>query len=214
MIKKIMFSVGFFVTSFFSFAQRDPGRMNTYSDQAPTYGFTKENMFVGGNLALGYNGWDFNAGISPEVGWTLAKWFDAGVLVNLNYSSERADPELFYNLDTRYRSFNYGIGAFGRIYPVDFLFFQIEPEYNWISSTYTYYQYSPTASQTFTTGAPSLLLGIGYSQRIIGRSNFYIAILFDVAQNRNSPYVDPYSGSALPVVKAGFDIYLHPRYQR
>src|SRR5580698_8678121 len=106
MIKKIMFSVGFFVTSFFSFAQRDPGRMNTYSDQAPTYGFTKENMFVGGNLALGYNGWDFNAGISPEVGWTLAKWFDAGVLVNLNYSSERADPELFYNLDTRYRSFN------------------------------------------------------------------------------------------------------------
>jgi hypothetical protein len=209
-----MFGVSFLVTSFFSFAQRDPGRMNTYSDQGPTYGFTKENMFVGGNLALGYNGWDFNAGVSPEVGYTLAKWFDAGVLVNLNYSSERADPELFYNLDTRYRSFNYGVGAFGRIYPIDFLFFQIEPEYNWISSTYTNYQYSPAASQTFTTGAPSLLLGIGYSQRIIGRSNFYIAILFDAAQNRNSPYVDPYSGSPLPVVKAGFDIYLHPRYQR
>jgi hypothetical protein len=128
MIKKIMFGVSFLVAGLFSFAQQhDPGRMNTYSDEAPTYGFTKENMFIGGNLALGYNGWDFNAGISPEVGWTLAKWFDAGLLINLNYSSERADPTGYYNSDIRYRSFNYGVGAFARIYPVDFLFFQIEP---------------------------------------------------------------------------------------
>ncbi|HEX4372164.1 MAG TPA: hypothetical protein VHZ50_02565 [Puia sp.] len=212
MIKKIMFGVSFLVAGFFSFAQQhDPGRMNTYSDEAPTYGFTKENMFVGGNLALGYNGWDFNAGISPEVGWTLAKWFDAGLLINLNYSSERADPTGYYNSDIRYRSFNYGVGAFARIYPVDFLFFQIEPENNWISTNYLF---SDGTSQTFSTSAPSLLLGIGYSQRIIGRSNFYIAILFDAGQNRNSPYVDPYSGSALPVVKAGFDFYLHPKYQR
>ena len=118
-----MFGVGFLVIGFLSFAQHDPGRMNTYSDEAPTYGFTKENVFAGGSLALGYNGWDFNAGISPEVGWTLAKWFDAGVLVNLNYSSERADPTGFYNPDTRYRSFNYGVGAFARIYPVDFFIF-------------------------------------------------------------------------------------------
>jgi hypothetical protein len=212
MIKKIMFGVSFLVAGLFSFAQQhDPGRMNTYSDEAPTYGFTKENMFIGGNLALGYNGWDFNAGISPEVGWTLAKWFDAGLLINLNYSSERADPTGYYNSDIRYRSFNYGVGAFARIYPVDFLFFQIEPENNWISTNYLF---SDGTSQTFSTSAPSLLLGIGYSQRIIGRSNFYIAILFDAGQNRNSPYVDPYSGSALPVVKAGFDFYLHPKYQR
>ena len=55
MSKKIMFAVSFLVAGFFSFAQQhDPGRMNTYSDEAPTYGFTKENMFVGGSLSLGY----------------------------------------------------------------------------------------------------------------------------------------------------------------
>jgi hypothetical protein len=214
MNKKIVSSIYFLAISFFSFAQEHvPSRMNTYSDQGPTYGFTKENMFVGGNVALGYNGWDFNAGVSPEVGWTLARWFDGGVLVNLNYSSERADPYGVYNDNTRYRSFNYGVGAFGRIYPVDFLFFQIEPEYNWIAYNFKYMG-SPTESTSLTTSAPSLLLGIGYSQRIIGRSSFYIAILFDAGQNRNSPYVDPYSGAALPVVKAGFDIYLHPKYER
>ncbi|HSZ87584.1 MAG TPA: hypothetical protein VK787_16240, partial [Puia sp.] len=65
MIKKIMFGISFLVIGFFGFAQHDPGRINTYSDEAPTYGLTKENMFVGGSLGLGYNGWDFNAGISP-----------------------------------------------------------------------------------------------------------------------------------------------------
>jgi hypothetical protein len=212
-----MFGVGFLVASFFSFAQQhDPGRMNTYSDEAPSYGLTKENMFVGGSLSLGYDGWDFNAGITPEVGYTLARWFDAGVLVNLNYTSERADPEFIYNSNIRQRSFNYGVGAFGRIYPVDFLFFQLEPEYNWIKYSYKDMSNPPNltpSSGSLTTHAASFLAGIGYSQRIIGRSNFYIAVLFDLANNQYSPYRD-YNGTTLPVIKAGIDIYLHPRYQR
>jgi hypothetical protein len=124
MIKKIIISNCFLAISFISFAQEHvPGRMNTYSDQGPTYGLTKENLFVGGNIAFGYNGWDFNAGVSPEIGYSLASWFDAGVLVNLNYSSERADPYFIYNNNIRQRSFNYGGGAFARIYPVSFYFF-------------------------------------------------------------------------------------------
>jgi len=64
-----------------------------------------------------------------------------------------------------------------------------------------------------TTQAASFLAGIGYSQRIIGRNNFYIAVMFDLLSNQYSPYRD-YTGAALPVVKVGFDFYLHPRYQR
>src|SRR5579863_4245565 len=190
MAKKIVFSVGFLVMGFFSLAQQhNPGRLNTYSDEAPTYGLTKENMFVGGSLALGYDGWDFNAGISPEVGYTLARWFDAGVLVNLNYTSERADPTGFFNNDIRYRTFNYGVGAFARIYPVDFLFFQLEPEYNWIAYNQKDMNNPPQfGSYSVTTHAASFLAGIGYSQRIIGRSNFYFAIMLDLLSNQYSPY--------------------------
>jgi hypothetical protein len=66
---------------------------------------------------------------------------------------------------------------------------------------------------SITTHAASFLAGIGYSQRIVGRTNFYIAVMFDLLDNPYSPYRD-YTGAALPVVKAGFDIYLHPRYER
>jgi hypothetical protein len=213
MIKKIIIcGICLLAIGLVSYSQgHNPGRMNTYSDETPTYGLSKENLFAGGSLSLGYDGWDFNAGISPEVGYTLSRWFDAGLLLNLNYSSERADPYFIYNNDIRQRSFNYGIGAFGRLYPVNFLFFQIEPEYNWIA--YNAKDMTSGESQSVTTNAASLLLGIGYSQRIIGRNNFYIAILFDVLDNQYSPYRD-YTGAALPVIKAGFDFYLHPRYQR
>src|SRR5580704_17748380 len=181
MIKKVSISICLLTIGVLSFAQEHvPNRVNTYSDEAPTYGFTKENIFVGGSLALGYNGWDFNAGISPAVGWTLARWLDAGLLANFNYRSERADPEGIINYDTRYRAYNYGLGGFARIYPVNFLFFQLEPEYNWNNYNFLY---SDGTKQSFSTAAPSLLLGIGYGQRIIGKSSFYIAILFDVAQN-------------------------------
>jgi len=212
MIKKVLFGICFLTTGIIAFAQDHmPNRVNTYSDEAPTYGFTKENMFVGGSLALGYNGWDFNAGISPEIGWTLTQWFDAGILLNLNYSSERADPDFFYNNNIRQRSFNYGIGAFGRIYPVNFLFFQFEPEYNWVA--YSAKDMSTGETGSLTTHAASFLLGIGYGQRLIGRTNFYIAVMFDALSNQYSPYRD-YNGTALPVIKTGFDIYLHPKYGR
>jgi hypothetical protein len=217
MIKKIFFIAGFLALGFIGFAQQhNPGRMNTYSDESPVYGLTKENLFAGGNIALGYDGWDFNVGVSPEIGYTLAKWFDAGVLINMNYSSERADPYFIYNDNIRQRTFNYGVGAFGRLYPVDFLFFQIEPEYNWIKYSYKDMSippnYSPS-SASVTTSAGSFLVGIGYSQRIIGRNNFYIAVLFDLMNSQYSPYRD-YTGAALPIIKAGFDFYLHPKYSR
>ena len=61
--------------------------------------------------------------------------------------------------------------------------------------------------------APSLLLGVGYGTRNIGRSNFYTAIMFDVGNNSASPYIDSY-GSKLPVLRTGFNIYLGPKRQR
>ncbi|HLX92591.1 MAG TPA: hypothetical protein VKR32_12960 [Puia sp.] len=212
MFKKIIIACILMSPGLLSFAQEhSPGRMNTYSDESPVFGLTKENLFAGGGVAFGYNGWDFNAGITPEIGYTLASWFDAGVLVNLNYTSERADPYYVYNNDIRQRSFNYGIGAFARIYPVNFLFFQLEPEYNWVA--YNAKDMSSGETASVTTQAASFLAGIGYSQRIIGRNNFYIAVMFDLLSNQYSPYRD-YTGAALPVVKVGFDFYLHPRYQR
>jgi hypothetical protein len=210
MIKKIVPGVCFLVMVSHCFAQQHmQNRTYTYTDDNSSFGFNKNSMFVGGSLNVGFSSYTFNIGGAPEVGWTLARWLDAGVLVNINYSSERADPNLIYNYDTRYRSFNYGVGVFGRAYVLPFLFLAAQPEFNWIDYNTTYMG-PGGGSQSLNTSATSLLLGIGYGQRIIGQGSFYISLMFDALSNTYSPYRD-FNGAAIPVIKAGFDFYLHKR---
>ncbi len=211
MIKKVLFAVMALSVSLSGFAQRRmPDRPNTYSDEDPATGFNKQNIFLGGSLSVGYSGYDFEIGSSPEIGWSLNRYLDAGLVVNVNYSSERADPTGYYNPDIRSRAFNYGAGVFGRFYPLPFLFIQAQPEYNWTKFNVT--DMNPGGLTTnYTQAASSFLLGIGYGQRVIGHANFYIALLFDAENNVGSPYRDPYTNVALPIIRGGFDIYLHQR---
>jgi hypothetical protein len=214
MLKRILIACCLFMGGFKGMAQQHyherPSRMNTYSDDEPFgKGFQKEHLFIGGNLGLGFDRYSFSAGISPELGYSYTSWLDAGVLVNFNYNSIRADP--YYNDNIRQRSFNYGAGVFARIYPLPFLFLQVSPEYNWID--YNLKDMSAGAissSYNFHTSAMSLLTGIGYGQRIVGRSSFHISVLIDLLNNPESPYRDR-NGTIIPVIKTGFDIYFHPK---
>jgi hypothetical protein len=213
MRKKIVFACCLIAFGFSGFSQyhrhdHEQDRPNTYSDAEQVNGFRKENLFIGGSLALGFSTYDFNAGLSPELGYSVTKWLDAGALVNFNYTSIRANP--YYNNNIRQRSFNYGVGVFARAYPLPFLFFQAEPEYNWTS--YNQKDMGSGATLNGQFQAASLLAGVGYSQRIVGRSSFYIAIMLDLLSNYGSPYRDQ-NGAAVPVIKAGFDIWLHPGRQ-
>lgn len=207
MIKKLVFA-GFLLTAALgSFAQeRNPQRVYTYSDEGAEGGFTKNNLFLGGSLALGFGSYSFNVGVSPEIGYSLNNWLDAGVVVNFNYNSIRADP--YYTQNVRYHTFNYGAGVFGRAYVLPFLFLTAQPEYNWQNQNAK--DVNSGISQTYNFNAASLLLGAGYGQRVIGQGSFYIAIMFDVLSNKNSPYND-FQGHPLPVIKAGFNFYLHKR---
>ena len=208
----IAITICFFIAASQASAQHRQSQPNTYTDDDGTSGdgFKKQNLFLGGSLNVGYDGYDFNIGGAPEIGYSLNRWVDVGVLVNLNYTSERADPNFYYNPNTRQRSFTYGTGVFGRAYPFPIripIFFQVEPEYNWTHLSAK--DMTSGQSSSLNLQASSLLLGVGYGQRIRGRSNFFIAIMFDALSNYGSPYRD-FNNNAIPVVKAGFDIYLHP----
>jgi hypothetical protein len=165
-------------------------------------GMKKQNMFFGANLNLGFANRSFNIGVNPEFGYSLTRWLDAGIAANFNYFSQNATD--FSSI--RFRNINYGAGVFTRIWPVNFLFLQVQPEYNWINSA----QRNVVTQQAFKYkySAESLLVGIGYGSRLIGSSYTYFTLMMDVLQNPNSPYRDQFN-DPLPVIRAGFGIYLH-----
>jgi len=167
-------------------------------------GFKKERIFVGANLNLGFINRTFNIGINPEVGYSLTRWLDAGIAANFNYFSQNASE--FSSI--RYRNINYGAGIFTRIWPVNFLFLQVQPEYNFINSAQKNVLTQQSAKYNYDAG--SLLVGLGYGSRLIGSSYSYFTLMLDVLQNPNSPYRDRYN-DPIPVIRAGFGMYLQPR---
>ncbi|MDX1954288.1 MAG: hypothetical protein SFU20_02075 [Chitinophagaceae bacterium] len=175
------------------------------NEDEPTKGkFRQENIFIGTALNLGFSTGVFQIGANPEIGYSVTNWLDAGISTNINYTSFR------YSSYSD-RVLNYGGGTFVRIWPVRFLFLTAVPEYNWIKITRKYPNGTPSISEKFN--ASSVLLGAGYGNRIIGQTYSYFAIMFDASRNINSPYRDELN-RALPVLRAGFAIYLKPKRER
>ncbi|RYY83680.1 MAG: hypothetical protein EOO15_20905 [Chitinophagaceae bacterium] len=176
--------------------------------QDSTRGFRKEKLFTGGSLSLGFGTGYFLGGINPVLGYELTSWLDAGIAVNYTYTQQRylATDAYLQPLDDKARQSVYGGGVFTRIFPVNFLFAQAQVEHNFIK--FKYYPPNDGAVQEDKRQATSLLLGAGYtSGRGQGGAYGYLAVLFDVLKDPNSPYVDNY-GHMQPQVRAGINIPL------
>ncbi len=169
--------------------------------------FRKENIFIGGGINVGAGNRGFAIGILPEVGYSITSWLDAGISFNLNYETQKIE-DFTGAVYAKYRSFNYGVGTFVRIWPVNFLHIAAQPEYNWIKLTMT--DVISNQKQTATYKAESLLVGIGYGNREVGSRLSYLTVMIDVADNINSPYRDQYN-RARPIFRTGFGFYLGRR---
>jgi hypothetical protein len=198
MKNRLLMMTGLLLTTLVSFAQNEAGVEENKGK------FKTENMFIGTGLNLGIADRSFNVGLNPEIGYSVTRWLDAGVALNLNYFSQNASN---YS-SIRYRNFNYGGGVFARVWPVNFLYVQVQPEYNWVSSSQK--DVISGQSGSFNYHAESLLVGIGYGSRMIGSHYSYFTLMIDVLQNYNSPYRDQYN-DPLPVFRAGYNFYLKPR---
>jgi hypothetical protein len=194
-MKKVFLSLLILISAKILHAQNDYDNNN-----GENKGFKKENVFLGGSISLGFSSGSFGIGANPEIGYSVAQWLDAGVALNVNYNSQRD-----YYYDVKYSSFNYGAGVFVRAYPLPFLFVQLQPEQNWISYNTKY----STLIDKQTVNATSLIGGVGYSQRVVGQASTFFMIGLDLINDVNSPYNDGY-GHAQPIIRGGFDVYLHP----
>ncbi len=167
-------------------------------------GFKKENLFTGGSISLSFGNNSFQAGVNPHLGYSLTRWLDAGIVVNYIYTSYR-DYRVF---DDKLRQTMYGGGVFTRIYPVRFLFAQGQLEHNFINLKYI----PPNGGTTekYDETATSFLVGAGYTTGRhpgSGGSYGYLAVLWDIMDDENSPYKDN-AGRGIPVIRAGINIPL------
>lgn len=167
-------------------------------------GFKKENLFTGGSANISFGNNTTNLGISPYFGYSVNKYLDVAASVGVNYVSQRSQ----FN-DDKVRQTVIGPGAFVRVFPVKFLFAQAQYEHSFISQKYipdpSFNQ--PTDKQTLD--ANSIFVGGGFAS---GRSEesksfFYIALLWDINKDPNSPYTDNLN-RAVPIIRTGFNIAL------
>ena len=178
-------------------------------------GFKKENLFTGGGATVSVASYNTVLGASPVLGYSITKWLDAGVVFNFTYGSFRDvfyDPSTnsYFVSDNKVRQTVIGPGIFARVYPLKFLFLNIQAEQNFMTDK-RFYANSPTIKDTYS--ATSLLLGLGYAsgRQGIGDLYYYISITGDFSGNKNSPYIGiSESGKAVirPIFKAGLQIPL------
>lgn len=193
-MKRLLFLLAV-IASLSAFAQKEEEKEKTPF---------KENLFTGGSISLAFYNNTFLVGGSPVFGYSLANWADAGIVVNYNYTSYR-DVNVF---DDRLRQTVYGGGAFVKLYPIRFLFAQAQVEHNFIKQKYI--PPGGGATSSAKTDVNSFLIGGGYSTGRYGKGGqpfFYLAVLFDVSGNDNSPYTDAY-GRTIPIIRGGVQIPL------
>ena len=195
MMKKIILSVSLFLTAI-TF-------LNAQDEKKDEKSF-KENLFTGGSVSLAFYNNTFLIGASPVLGYSIANWVDAGVVLNYNYTSYRDYNFVFRD---KLRQTVYGGGTFVKLYPVRFLFAQAQFEHNFINQ-----KFIPNVgtTQTYKTDANSFLIGGGYTTGRQGKGGppfYYLAVLFDVSGNANSPYTDGY-GRTIPIIRGGIQVPL------
>jgi len=173
-------------------------------DSTEQRGFKKEKLFTGGSVSLSFGNNSFLIGVNPVLGYSLTNWADAGIAINYNYTSYR-DVSVF---DDKLRQSVYGGGVFTRLFPVRFIFVQGQLEHNFIKQKYL--QPNGGGRENFNSSATSLLVGGGYTTGRYGGSGNtfgYLAVLFDVLKEQDSPYTDQ-AGRIIPILRAGINIYL------
>jgi len=190
----------FLVLTLHSFAQSEKSEGE---EKSKSKGFKKEKLFTGGSVAAGFSTYSTVLGVAPQFGYSLTNWADAGIVFNLNYSSQRD----YINYGDKLRQTVYGPGAFVRLFPVNFLFATAQYEFNFIHSKYI--PADGTSPSLQNLNASSMLLGFGYAGGRFpgGNTYYYLSILWDVLGDKNSPYIDG-PGRSYPIIRAGYNIGL------
>ena len=146
-----------------------------------------DRMFFGGGFGLQF-GTQTYVEVAPTVGYRITDKLAAGL--GMKYIYYKFDDNFF-----EYSDHIYGGGPFLRYFLFEELFLHAEHEvlnlrvYDYLTGEYQRKNIS------------SVFLGGGYRQMLGGNSSLEILLLYNVNENRNSPYINP-------IFRIGFGIGL------
>ena len=156
-------------------------------EEEPTKGFDKNKLFFGGTFGAGFGSSSTFVNVSPQVGYRFNRYFAAGTGINFIFSSYKYD---YYVPPFKDEYGVAGLNIFGRLYPVNFLLVQAQPELNYTWGKRKFSDGSIEDQRLDPKFVPSLLVGAGAAIPLggNGRSAMTVMYQYDVIQDPRSPY--------------------------
>lgn len=153
-----------------------------------------------------YGGWGLfgmgngviNVGITPIIGYRITDEFSAGIGLGYQYFRIKDYNSVITDVNTgaeEFRPLNahvYSPSVWGRYLIWSNIFAQVEYEHNIFTQRYYENDFTqfppPVIKVNRSINVPSLLVGGGLRQPLGDRASLIIMALYDVLQDKNSPY--------------------------
>jgi hypothetical protein len=141
--------------------------------EAPAAPPAQGNVFYGGTIGLSFGSY-FRVSLQPLVGYNFNKMFSGGLKLGYEYIQDsRSDPTVTWN--------NYGASVFGRLRFIPQAYLHAE-------FAYANYGAKTANHETERIWVPFIYLGAGYYHSLSRSTALFVEVLFDVLQDKNSPY--------------------------
>lgn len=178
-MKKSLLKASFFLICVFSLNFFVYANQNQLISNSPEPNNTGK-WYFGGNIGLNFWSDYFLISVEPMIGYNVSSKFSLGIKPHYSYIKDNND-----NIqDFTYH--NFGGSVFARYTPIPLGYLHAEFAYN----NYEQYNYN-SISQNYESErvwVPFLLLGAGYRQPLGPNTTAYAEVLFDVIQDKNSPF--------------------------
>lgn len=154
-------------------------------------GFDRERLVIGGAPVLGFGSGSLAIGLAPIVGYRFTDGFVAGIGLSYIYYKQN-DALSYINTNYNIKAHAYSASVWARYLVFENIFAHVEYEHNFIN--YTNLRFDPNGSGNVETywakqNSPSLLVGGGYRSPISSNASFVAMLLYDVLQDKRSPYL-------------------------
>ena len=158
-----------------------------------------DRFIIGGWGVFGIGAGITNIGVTPILGYRITDNFAVGIgfgyqyLRVKNYNTVIIDPSTYAEEFRPLTAHIYAPSVWARHIIWNNIFAHVEYEHNIFSQTYfvndyTQYLTLPVIKEKNTINVPCLLVGGGLRQPLGERSSFIFMLLYDVLQDKNSPY--------------------------